>query len=181
MKLYSRFKVCCIYFIPFVMLVFSACNKKVDHNYSYYFKDGLILNSTTQQLYTGVINTKVNNKKLVYDVLNGKKNGTFVTYFANGRVEMIGEMNKNKNSGYWKYYYSNGTLESEGNFNNDVAVGNWKWYYPDGSLKEQGAYQNGKKNGVWLKFESNGKPLQKNIYVNDKKVSELEYYKFQSV
>jgi len=182
MKLYSRFKVYNVYFIIAVlMLTFTACNEKVDHKYSYFFKDGLILNSSNHQLYSGTIKTSVNNKKLVYDVKNGEKDGSFVTYFSNGNVEMVGEMSKNKNSGYWRYFYSNGNLESEGNFKNDVAEGNWKWYYPDGSLKEEGTYFNGKKNGTWIKYLPDGRPSKKNIYSQDEKLNEVEYYKLSSV
>ena len=181
MKLYSHFKVRYIYFIPIVMLWFTACNQKPNHQYSYFFKNGLIINSSTHQLYSGKINTTVNNQKLVYDVVNGEKNGSFVTYFSNGRVEMMGQMTNNKNSGYWLYYYINGNIESEGNFKDDVADGNWKWYYPDGSLREEGAFSNGKKNGVWTKFEPDGKPILKMIYYEDKKINEIEYYKNKSV
>ena len=181
MKLHSHFKVSYIHLAIVVMLLLTACNNKPNHEYSYFFKDGLILNSDTQQLYSGQISTKLNDKKLVYDVVNGEKTGSFVTYFANGRVEMIGQMSKNKNSGYWRYYYRSGAIESEGNFNNDVAEGNWKWYYPDGSVKEEGIFSNGKKNGVWIKFEPDGKPALKMIYLEDKKISEVEYYKTMSV
>ncbi len=181
MKLYSHFKVCYVYFVFVIMLSFTACNKKMDYKYSYFYKDGLILNSYTQQLYTGTIKTSINDKELIYDVKNGKKDGSFITYFSNGNVEMIGEMSKNKNSGYWRYFYSNGNIESEGNFKEDVAEGNWKWYYPDGSLKEEGTFFNGKKNGTWIKYHPDGKPLQKNIFLDDKKLNEVEYYNIRSV
>ncbi len=181
MKLNSHFKVYYVYLVPILMLAFTACNKKVDHKYSYFFKDGLILNSSTQKLYSGTISTNLNDKKLVYDVRNGEKEGSFVTYFENGKVEMIGEMSKNKNSGYWRYYYTNGSIESEGYFSNDIAEGSWKWYYPDGRLKEEGSYFNGKKNGVWVKYEPDGKPIKKNIYFKDKKLNEVEYFDTKSV
>ncbi len=180
MKFLIHFKSYLLLLFTSLLFLFNSCSDKIGGKYGYFFKDGMIINSATNKLYSGRIDAVINNKKLVYDVVKGKKEGTFISYFSNGKVEMIGTMQGNKNSGYWKYYYSNGNIESEGNFINDEADGNWKWYYPNGKLKEKGIYLDGKKNGVWIIFEKDGKPQSKLIFVEDKKVNEIEYYKSRS-
>lgn len=98
---------------------------------------------------------------------NGRKEGKFNFYFANGQLSETGEYRNDKKDGIWDYYYENGTKRQTLDFkSNEVLVnefwnekgekrvvsGNGDWYRFDSAekfLKISGEILHGRRNGTW--------------------------------
>ncbi|GAB4293516.1 MAG: hypothetical protein Kow0098_14450 [Ignavibacteriaceae bacterium] len=135
--------------------------------------DGLIYKAGSSDPLTGEVSDTVNNKIIKYNVINGIKQGSFMIYSSDGKIEVEGKVQNNKNVGEWRYYYPNGTLESIGNFVNDLPDGEWKWFYPDGALKEIGYFIEGKKEGTWVKYDQEGLFQKSVTYIKGEVVNEV--------
>lgn len=137
-------------------------------------KDGLLYqDSTSIKPYTGRHKSKMLDMKIEYEVKDGIKNGEFIIYHPNEKVQMAGNIVNNKNEGVWKYYYKNGGLESEGCFNNDTVDGFWKWYNPQGIIIQEGLFKKGAKEGDWKMFDSLGKLKIIYKYDNDEIIDSI--------
>lgn len=121
-------------------------------------KDGLLYKDSTETTpFTGRHKSKVMDKIIEYEVKDGIKNGDFILYFTNGKIEMKGKIVNDKNEGEWKYYLPDGTLQTVGIFKNDEPDSVWTWYYQDGKIFEQGVFKNGVRIGEWKTFDQYGK------------------------
>ena len=127
--------------------------------------DGLIYNSHNDQLFTGTI-LDTADVIIEFQVVDGKKNGSFRTYYLDGQIEKTGYVIDNENMGTWKYYYPNGQIESKGDFESNKPDGNWISYYPDGTRESEGKYRNGKQDGIWTYYDENGEIINQIIYEN---------------
>lgn len=137
-------------------------------------RDGLLYqDSTSIKPYTGRHKSKMLDMKIEYEVKDGIKNGEFIIYHPNEKVQMAGNIVNNKNEGVWKYYYKNGGLESEGFFNNDTVDGFWKWYNPQGIIIQEGLFKKGAKEGDWKMFDSLGKLKVIYKYDNDEIIDSI--------
>lgn len=152
---------------------FISCEKISESKPDITIKDGLIFRQGEFKPYTGIVKDTIQGKRIEYEVVDGKKNGKFKTYFKNGRLEMIGQIKENLNQGKWTYYYQSGKVESEGIFKDDLPDGTWKWFYENGNLREEGVYVKGNREGKWILYDANGKVkeekmLQKNQIIERK-------------
>lgn len=150
----------------------SSCREAPQKNPEIFIKDGLIFKQGELKPFTGHVKDTLEEKIIEYDVLNGMKHGEFKTYFKNGKIEMIGQIEENLNQGEWKYFYKSGQLESEGNFSNDLPDGEWKWFYEDGNIKEQGTFVKGNREGRWILYDPEGKKTDEKIYKQNQIVDE---------
>ena len=140
-------------------------DKLTSGRFDFYYKDGLFYQKNSSELFTGrVIDTT--DVIIEFDVVKGKKNGIFKTYYLNGQLEKSGYLNNNKNEGEWKYYYPNGQLESYGNFKNDIPEGKWEFYYKNGIKKCEGDYKKGKQKGEWIYYDDKGEIINK-LFLNN--------------
>lgn len=143
--------------------ILTSCGKYTS-KYAYRWgDDGLIYNSNNNKLYTGTV-LDTADVIIEFQVVNGKKNGTFRTYYLDGQVEKTGFVVNNENMGTWKYYYPDGQMESEGSFESNNPEGKWTSYYPNGNIESKGDYKNGKQNGIWTYYNKNGDVRIKVIY-----------------
>jgi len=134
-------------------------------------RDGILFEDSTSTIpFTGRNKSKMLTQSIEYDVVNGLKNGDFIIYYPDGKIQMIGRIKQNKNTGLWKYYYSNGALESEGYFNNDIPDSVWTWYNKNGKVLQSGNFVDGKRNGEWKGYDSVGNLISLKSYINDKLV-----------
>jgi len=62
----------------------------------------------------------------------GKKDGAFVLYYLNGKLQSKGSFNNGKYDGDWLFYYSNGNLKAKGNFKNGNYNSKWEFYFENG-------------------------------------------------
>ena len=164
------------YFLISIIFAFISCEKKTELELSnpLVLKDGILYQDSTSTMpYTGRHKSKMLNMKIEYEVTNGIKNGEFIVYHPNDKVQMVGKINDNKNEGVWKYYYQNGSLESEGSFNNDTVDGFWKWYDPKGIMIQEGFFIMGLKEGDWKKYDSFGQVKAFYTYNNDEIIDSI--------
>ncbi len=125
--------------------------------------NGLIYNVGDDDLYTGTV-LDTADVVIEFQVVDGKKNGEFKTYYLNGQVEKFGYIIDNENMGEWKYYYPNGQMESKGSFKNNLPEGKWISYYQDGSIKCEGIYMNGKQQSAWTYYNQKGEIINVIFY-----------------
>jgi antitoxin component YwqK of YwqJK toxin-antitoxin module len=158
-----------------LLFIFSltSCERPPEPLADIAIKDGLIFKQGELKPYTGVVKDTIKGKIIVYEVVDGKKNGEFKTYFINGKLEMVGQIKGNLNQGKWTYYYQSGQVESEGTFKDDLPDGKWKWFYENGNIKEEGNYLKGNREGRWIMYDSDGKikeekTLEKNQIIDKK-------------
>lgn len=116
-----------------------------------YYKD-----STSTVPFTGRNKSKALDQIVEYDVVDGVREGDFIIYYPNKKIQMMGKISKDKNVGEWKYYYEDGSIQTVGNFNDDKPSGLWKWYFPNGKIAEEGDFIEGKRNSEWKSFDTTG-------------------------
>jgi antitoxin component YwqK of YwqJK toxin-antitoxin module len=143
--------------IALLIFTFISCEKISDPKPDITIKDGLIFKQGEFKPYSGIVKDTIQGKRIEYEVVDGKKNGEFKTYFKNGKLAMNGYIKDNLNQGKWTYYYQSGQVESEGTFKDDLPDGMWKWFYENGNLREEGSYVKGNREGKWILYDIDGK------------------------
>lgn len=130
----------------------------------------LFQDSTSTEPYTGRNKSKMLDMTIEYDVVNGIKEGDFITYNPNNKIQMIGKMKDNKNVGFWKYYSKDGILQTTGFYKDDIPDSLWTWYFVNGKVAEAGNYKNGLREGDWKNYDTIGILKIVRLYKFDKLV-----------
>lgn len=146
--------------LVFISIAFLSCEQSMKNELDQplVVKEGLLYkDSTSTKPFTGRHKSKVLDKVIEYEVKDGIKNGDFILYFPNGKIEMKGKIINDKNEGEWKYYLPDGTLQTSGFYLNDLPESTWTWFYQDGKIFEQGNFKNGVRIGEWKTFDQYGK------------------------
>jgi hypothetical protein len=146
-------------------LFLISCGKEQNGRNYRIAEDGLIYKYGTNEFYTGLV-IDTSDIIITFEVVNGVKNGAFITYYPNGKYEKYGMINNDQNIGEWSYFYSNGQLESIGSFKKNKPSGKWISYYRDGKIKVEGTYKDGVQDGRWSYFNSKGKLTNIFIFQN---------------
>lgn len=149
-------KIIVLVFALLIISVFSSCSHSDKKEKITIHLDSIIYKPGTKEPFTGTWSDSVNGMKVKFDVVNGKKNGKFETFYPNGKPQMQGYLKNNRNVGEWKYFYEDGTVESYGNFVNDKPEGIWYWFYPDSTLREAGSFHLGEREGLWKTYDEAG-------------------------
>ena len=160
-----------LFFSIIIISLIVSCNLKNEERLSkpLVLKDGLLYADTLSTIpFTGRNKSRMLDMKIEYDVVAGKKEGDFIIYFPNDKIQMIGSMKQNKNVGEWKYYFSNGALQTSGFYEDDVPTGKWTWYDEAGRVIEEGEYLNGKREGEWKNYDTLGAVDIVRVYKEDK-------------
>lgn len=129
------------------------------------------------------------------DLLNGKREGTWVTYHANsGLVATVTGYRNGQKHGVFlrgdetggiteKAFYVNDQLEGkrivynrtrikeEANYQNGKLEGERKLYYDNGKLQEEGTFKNGKRDGEAKWYDQEGNPTIQYKYKNGEQVN----------
>ncbi len=157
-------------FLFFIIALFISCNQHKTEKLSnpLVLKDGLLYSDSLSTIpYTGRNKSNMLDMKIEYDVVDGKKEGEFITYYSNDNIQISGKMKGNKNVGEWKYYFPDGSLETSGFFDNDSASGKWFWYNQKGQILEEGSFLAGLREGEWKTYDSTGAISIIRIYKNN--------------
>ncbi len=145
-----------------VAVILSSCTKTESKREYRAGSDGLFYEQGSDKLYTGyVIDTS--DVIVTFEVVNGVKNGAFITFYTNGEYEKYGLIVNDKNTGTWRYFYSDGQLESIGSFQDNKPEGKWVSYYPNGRMKTEGEYIEGEQHGWWKYYNEEGELI--NVYI----------------
>lgn len=95
--------------------------------------------------------------KSVITFENGRPKGPYTTYYFNGQIEENGNWSLNKNYGGFTRYYEDGTLQQEFEFNDSgKRTGTQKYYHPNGQLAINGNWDGGKESGEVKEFYEDG-------------------------
>jgi antitoxin component YwqK of YwqJK toxin-antitoxin module len=135
-----------------------------------YYKDGTMKGSVIQlttgdSVYTDVLEMYSNgNVKTNYRLLNGLKDGSYLSNYDDGATKEYGIFENGKESGLFVTYYPNKMYMSKINWNEGVLDGESIFYYPNGDVFQFGKYKDGKKVGEWVSYDNQGEINEKNIY-----------------
>ena len=92
--------------------------------------------------------------------INGKYDGLWTQWYANGQVFLQGKYNEDMLIGEWTQWYKNGNKYFSGNYNDSNQEGAWIYYSPDASDSTKVFYSNGKpKIGKKIEWYDNGLSL----------------------
>lgn len=106
---------------------------------------------------------------------NINHNGYNVFYGEDSVKVSEGTMRNGKPDGYWKNYHANGTLKSEGNRKEFELDSTWKFYDEGGKTILEINYKSGKKNGFRTTYLSN-ETIKENFVDNVKQGNTLVFY-----
>ena len=107
--------------------------------------------------------------------INGNKEGEWISYWENGQLNQKGNYKNGKREGAWSSYTDDGQVFRKGNYKNGKREGAWIEYYSGGGLYQKGTYKNGREEGMWIKYETHGGYMKNlsGIYKDGKKISDL--------
>lgn len=142
--------------IIILLFFIVACNEKKNEEINLEMRDKLLYEIGSDTPFNGTQKTKLRDKIIEYDVVNGVKQGNFKLYYEDSTLQMIGHIEQNLNVGKWQYFYPDGKIESEGNFVNDYPEGKWIWYFQNGNIKEEGDFVKGIRIGKWTFYSEQG-------------------------
>lgn len=77
-------------------------------------------------------------------------------YYANGKLQIEGELRDGQRHGKWVYYYDNGFKWSEGIFRYGKRDGYANIFYKSGLKKISGEYEENKAVGIWKFYSEKG-------------------------
>ena len=78
------------------------------------------------------------------DYVDGIKEGPYIAWWENGKVNSEGAYQAGKKSGLWKMYFDTGQLSEEGAYKNGIREGKHTKYQLGGGIFEEVEYENGK-------------------------------------
>ena len=111
----------------------------------------------TGKVYGGFGEVKPFKKVYVGNLLNGKKEGRWKTYFhSNGKKKSDENWKKNKKDGLVTWWYENGKKKTEATWKNGKEDGLLTMWYDNGQKWEEGTFKDGKQDGLFTEWYENG-------------------------
>jgi len=112
---------------------------------------------------------------------NEQKEGEWVTYFEDGRQEIVETFDKGiQNGPYMRFYEnkSNVTKLEEGPYENGKKEGEWISYYASGHIKESSIYKQGIRSGQYTSYYDNdtGNITETGNYLDGKRQGAWKFY-----
>ena len=114
------------------------------------------------------------------EIVNGKKEGRWVTHYANGNQRSEGEYRSGKKHGRWVLSHKNGTIQSEATFHENLYTGYYCSYHDNGEKFREGHYapiqgnsSDGRKEGVWHQYNRDGEIDTTVVYKRGRVVERL--------
>ena len=124
-----------------------------------YFSDEELFNaSKEEEPYKGQKYDKKIHVETFYK--DGKKNGQYMEYHANGPLHIKTYYKDDKLDGEYFYYNRAGILDFKGHYKNGQKDGECI-YYRGGKIIEKGCYKEGTRIGEWLEYNREGQVIKK--------------------
>jgi len=101
-----------------------------------------------------------------YTLKNGQLNGTFKSYYQNGKIKKSGNYINGKENGLFKEYNEDGSINIEYSMKDGELNGPFKIYYDNGNIKMTGSYINGFENGKFIVYNEDG-TISKEYYMKN--------------
>ena len=102
-------------------------------------------------------------------IKNEVKEGTYKTYYDNGKLNKVTSFKFGKLQGEYRKYYPNGQVSEAGNYEAGKLEGPYTEYYESGAVSKKYAFSGGKLEGVYEEFYENGKLSLSTVYSRNKK------------
>ena len=99
---------------------------------------GIYYNKLTEVPFTGKIDGKTKGS-----FKNGKRDGSWLSYWANGKLQSKTNHKNGKLEGSWVSYHLNGQLRDKGQYKNGLKDGSWFSYFGNGQLSFRRNYKDG--------------------------------------
>ena len=99
---------------------------------------GIYYNKLTEVPFTGKIDGKTKGS-----FKNGKRDGSWLSYWANGKLQSKTNHKNGKLEGSWVSYHLNGQLRDKGQYKNGLKDGSWFSYFGNGQLSSRRNYKDG--------------------------------------
>jgi antitoxin component YwqK of YwqJK toxin-antitoxin module len=96
--------------------------------------------------FNGIV--KTSDGRQLYEVQNGKAEGSTVGLDEQNRKIFEGELQKGRAEGFWTTFYDDGSPRWRGQKKDGKNNGPFTMWYPDGKKKMTGFFLNGEKNGL---------------------------------
>ena len=116
-------------------------------------------------------------------IVDGKKEGYWVTHYANGNVRSQGAFNDGKIEGKWTLFHQNGNKQSEATFRGGKYTDFYVSFHENGHKFREGWYgqtsgksYDGRKEGVWYQYETDGQTISTRVtYKRGRVIERLNY------
>lgn len=95
----------------------------------------------------------------------GKRDGTWRTYDAEGRLLFERSYQDDLPSGEWKRFWRDGKPYESGRFERGLKVGTWKRHGPGGALLEEASFYEGRYQGERRLYDMDGRLLRSERYL----------------
>jgi antitoxin component YwqK of YwqJK toxin-antitoxin module len=105
----------------------------------------------------------------------GRYNGRWKDFFADGKVRDEGQYTDSRRTGVWKFYNESGKVEQTGAYNNGRPDGLWTWYYENGQIIREEEYFQGRRDGSYTEYSPDGQVIAKGTYTDDEKNGDWKY------
>ena len=99
---------------------------------------GIYYNKLTEVPFTGKIDGKTKGS-----FKNGKRDSSWLSYWANGKLQSKTNHKNGKLEGSWVSYHLNGQLRDKGQYKNGLKDGSWFSYFGNGQLSFRRNYKDG--------------------------------------
>lgn len=147
-----------IVLLVMIVVVLSSCTRtKVE-----YFEDGSVKSSIPYRFgkENGLCKYYFINAphplKIEMEMRNGKRQGNFVKYYINGRLETRCTYQNDLLEGTEECYHIEGYRISVTNYLHGKKHGQYVLYYPNGEIVEQGCFYEDLFDGEWLYYDDRG-------------------------
>ncbi|MDB4195431.1 MAG: hypothetical protein P8N07_11800 [Flavobacteriales bacterium] len=110
--------------------------------------------------------------KIEFD--HGVANGSYSSFYTNGKKKQTGTFIHEKKHGEWISYYPSGNLMAKRNFSYGLPKGKQLVYYDTRKVLMKYNYENGMLNGDFIRFDEKGKLLEKGTFKDDLIIGEWE-------
>ncbi|HZB13259.1 MAG TPA: tetratricopeptide repeat protein [Chryseolinea sp.] len=106
-----------------------------------------------------------------YDLLSGRKEGTYQYNALNGKTTLKGEFVDGLEEGVWKAFYDNGRLDYMGAYLSGKHDSTWIYHFPNGKISSTANYKGGERNGITRNFGPDGTALIEKMYIEGHLIS----------
>jgi len=107
---------------------------------------------------------------------DGVRNGAWKDYYSDGKLKAEGNYKDGKMIGKWNFYHVNGKIEQIGEFDKQGRpVGKWLWYYPSGNLLREEHYIGGKADGMMSEYSETGDLIAEGDYIDGEEEGQWKY------
>jgi len=163
------------------------------------FSDFENFEKNLHKLPNGAYQTEKNGDSFYFNILNGKRHGSFIkksngikitdtsykndqldgtykSWWHDGNPEIETNYKNDQLHGTYKSWWENGNRRIETSYKNDQLDGTYKSWWHNGNRSIETNYKNGQLDGFQQNFSKEGKLFEKSAYENGIEVSRTEYH-----